>query len=190
MLKLSMYAPVKSSGPFVPKDLKLATPTHCSGMRGTRTDAASMMLLARAAIPTSIGCCTVPITHYYHLNPARSLIKHRKLSVPDAARKVHDVLNVFMCTGFDRETHQYIKKASPVRAGDYLEFFAEIDLLGALSACPARGLCNARAWRGMELPPIANRDLPAGERGAQRLDTIEPQSLLGRPWRALARDPV
>jgi hypothetical protein len=27
-------------------------------------------------------------------------------------------------------------KASPVRPGDYLEFFAEIDLLGALSACP------------------------------------------------------
>eukprot|EP00434_Breviolum_minutum_P022697 symbB.v1.2.020028.t1/scaffold1663.1/size106897/8 len=27
-------------------------------------------------------------------------------------------------------------KASPVRVGDYIEFFAEIDLLGALSACP------------------------------------------------------
>ena len=27
-------------------------------------------------------------------------------------------------------------KASPVRLGDYIEFFAEIDLLGILSACP------------------------------------------------------
>ena len=27
-------------------------------------------------------------------------------------------------------------KASPVRPGDYLEFFAETNLLGALSACP------------------------------------------------------
>ena len=26
--------------------------------------------------------------------------------------------------------------ASPRRPGDYLEFFAEVDLLGALSACP------------------------------------------------------
>jgi uncharacterized protein YcgI (DUF1989 family) len=55
---------------------------------------------------------------------------------------VHDVLNVFMCTGFDRITGQYFMKASPVRPGDYLEFFAEIDLLGALSACPG-GDCSA-----------------------------------------------
>jgi uncharacterized protein YcgI (DUF1989 family) len=27
-------------------------------------------------------------------------------------------------------------KASPVRPGDFIEFFAEIDLIGALSACP------------------------------------------------------
>jgi hypothetical protein len=33
-------------------------------------------------------------------------------------------------------------KASPVRAGDYLEFFAEIDLLGGLSACPG-GDCGS-----------------------------------------------
>ena len=34
-------------------------------------------------------------------------------------------------------------KASPVRPGDYLEFFAETDLLGALSACPG-GDCSAQ----------------------------------------------
>lgn len=33
-------------------------------------------------------------------------------------------------------------KASPVRPGDYLELFAEIDLIGALSACPG-GDCGA-----------------------------------------------
>ena len=33
-------------------------------------------------------------------------------------------------------------KASPVRKGDYLEFFAEIDLIGALSACPG-GDCSS-----------------------------------------------
>jgi uncharacterized protein len=54
---------------------------------------------------------------------------------------VHDVLNVFMCTGFTRDTGQYFMKASPVRPGDFLEFFAEIDLLGALSACPG-GDCS------------------------------------------------
>ena len=55
---------------------------------------------------------------------------------------MHDVFNVFMCTGFTRDTGQYFMKASPVRPGDYLEFFAEIDLLGALSACPG-GDCSA-----------------------------------------------
>jgi uncharacterized protein YcgI (DUF1989 family) len=32
-------------------------------------------------------------------------------------------------------------KASPVRPGDYIEFFAEVNLLGALSACPG-GACS------------------------------------------------
>jgi uncharacterized protein YcgI (DUF1989 family) len=54
---------------------------------------------------------------------------------------VHDVLNVFMCTGFTLDTHQYFMKASPVRPGDFLELFAEIDLLGALSTCPG-GDCS------------------------------------------------
>jgi uncharacterized protein YcgI (DUF1989 family) len=49
---------------------------------------------------------------------------------------------VFMCTGFTRDTHKYFMKASPVRPGDFIEFFAEIDLLGALSACPG-GDCGA-----------------------------------------------
>ena len=47
-----------------------------------------------------------------------------------------------MCTGFTKDTHQYFMKASPARPGDFLEFFAEIDLLGALSTCPG-GDCSA-----------------------------------------------
>ena len=45
------------------------------------------------------------------------------------------MMNIFMCTGYTRDTHQYFMKASPVRPGDFIEFFAEIDLLVALSAC-------------------------------------------------------
>ncbi len=41
-----------------------------------------------------------------------------------------------MLTGFTNDTKQYFMKSSPVRPGDYLEFFAETNLLGALSACP------------------------------------------------------
>ena len=46
-----------------------------------------------------------------------------------------------MCTGFTQDTHQYFMKASPVRPGDYIEFFAAIDLLCGLSACPG-GDCS------------------------------------------------
>ena len=55
----------------------------------------------------------------------------------EAEAHVHDVLNVFMCTGFTRDTHQYFMKASPVRPGDFIEFFAEIDLLGRCRHAPA-----------------------------------------------------
>jgi len=80
--------------------------------------------------------------HCCHSNLTRALADHAGLSLTEAERHVHDVLNVFMCTGFTRDTGQYFMKASPVRPGDHLEFFAEIDLLGALSACPG-GDCSA-----------------------------------------------
>jgi len=47
-----------------------------------------------------------------------------------------------MCTGFTNDTKQYFMKSSPVRPGDYLEFFAETDLLGVLSTCPG-GDCGS-----------------------------------------------
>ncbi len=81
--------------------------------------------------------------HCCHSNLTRALADHTGLSVQGAEPYVHDVLNVFMCTGFMRDTGQYFMKASPVRPGDYIEFFAEIDLLGALSACPG-GDCSAQ----------------------------------------------
>ena len=80
--------------------------------------------------------------HCCHSNLTRALASARNLPLAEAEAQVHDVLNVFMCTGFTHDTHQYFMKASPVRPGDYIEFFAEIDLLGALSACPG-GDCSA-----------------------------------------------
>lgn len=52
---------------------------------------------------------------------------------------VHDVLNVFQCTGLNQDD-KYFMKACPAKQGDYLEFFAEIDLLCALSTCPGGDL--------------------------------------------------
>ncbi|MDT0541538.1 urea carboxylase-associated family protein [Streptomyces lonegramiae] len=52
---------------------------------------------------------------------------------------VHDVLNVFQCTGLN-EHDQYFMKDCPARPGDHFEFFAELDLLCALSTCPGGDL--------------------------------------------------
>ena len=79
--------------------------------------------------------------HCCHSNLTRALADYIGDDLAVVEPMVHDVLNVFMCTGFTRDTGQYFMKASPVRAGDYIEFFAEIDLLGALSACPG-GDCS------------------------------------------------
>ena len=98
---------------------------------GTRCDPYTHRLLTGG---TYHQCC--------HSNLTCALAAGTGLSLRDAEPHVHDVLNVFMCTGFTADTGQYFMKASPVRPGDYLEFFAEIDLLGSLSACPG-GDCSA-----------------------------------------------
>jgi uncharacterized protein len=97
---------------------------------GTRCDPYTNCLLSGEAYH---HCC--------HSNLTRALADHLHLPLREAEWHVHDVLNVFMCTGFTRDTGQYFMKASPVRPGDYIEFFAEIDLVGALSACPG-GDCS------------------------------------------------
>ncbi len=80
--------------------------------------------------------------HCCHSNLTRALADETGLSLSQAEPHIHDVLNVFMCTGFTRDTGQYFMKASPVRPGDHIDFLAEIDLLGALSACPG-GDCSS-----------------------------------------------
>jgi uncharacterized protein YcgI (DUF1989 family) len=80
--------------------------------------------------------------HCCHSNLTRAFAARTGMPLREAETYVHDVLNVFMCTGFTRDTGQYFMKASPVRPGDYLEFFAEIDLLGCMSACPG-GDCSS-----------------------------------------------
>ncbi|MGI9369597.1 MAG: urea carboxylase-associated family protein [Ruegeria sp.] len=98
---------------------------------GTRCDPYTQRLLADDDYHY---CC--------HSNLTRALAGHTGLPLHQAEMHVHDVLNVFMCTGFTRDTGQYFMKASPVRPGDYLEFLAEVDLLVGLSACPG-GDCSA-----------------------------------------------
>jgi uncharacterized protein len=64
---------------------------------------------------------------------------------------VHDVLNVFMVTGLTRDG-RYFVKPSPAKSGDFLEFFAEIDLLCALSTCP-HGDLSVQMWGATRADP-------------------------------------
>lgn len=98
---------------------------------GTRCDPYTHNLLSEGA--QYHHCC--------HSNLTRALIREGHAPA-EAEAMVHDVMNVFMCTGFTADTGAYFMKASPARAGDHVEFFAEIDLLGVLSACPG-GDCGS-----------------------------------------------
>lgn len=75
--------------------------------------------------------------HHCHSNLTRAVLPHGLTEFD-----VHDVLNIFQCTGLNHDD-MYFMKACPAQKGDYLEFFAEIDLLCALSTCPGGDLSLA-----------------------------------------------
>jgi uncharacterized protein YcgI (DUF1989 family) len=71
-------------------------------------------------------------------------------------RDVHDVCNIFQVTGTTPDDQYYLKPC-PAKAGDFLEFFAEIDLLCAMSCCPAGD--ESRPIWGPEAEPSPCRPL-------------------------------
>ncbi|MGI8527391.1 MAG: urea carboxylase-associated family protein [Pseudolabrys sp.] len=113
--------------------------------------------------------------HCCHSNLTRALADETRMPPQEAELLVHDVLNAFMCTGFTKDTHQYFMKASPVRPGDYIEFLAEIGLLGALSACPG-GDCSA------------SHSSDAAQCFPLRVDILQPDAAFLENWRAPARN--
>lgn len=115
--------------------------------------------------------------HYCcHSNLTRAMAAYLNKPLAEVEPLIHDVLNVFMCTGFTRDTHQYFMKASPVKPGDYIEFFAEIDLLGALSACPGGDCGSSHSDDETPCYPLLVEILkPASE----YLEKFQPTSLNG-----------
>jgi uncharacterized protein len=69
---------------------------------GTRCDPYTNLLLKGTECHY---CC--------HSNLTRALAAARNLPLEEAEVHVHDVMNVFMCTGYTRDTPQYFMKASP-----------------------------------------------------------------------------
>jgi hypothetical protein len=123
----------------------MATITHDTlGWYGWDEDGAGVhdVIGTRCDPYTNVLLKGVEYHHCCHSNLTRALAAHRQMPLAEAEPHIHDVMNVFMCTGFTRDSHQYFMKASPVRPGDFIEFFAEMDLLAGLSACPG-GDCGA-----------------------------------------------
>ena len=84
-----------------------------------------------------------------HNNLARAIAPHHLTEFD-----VHDVLNIFQITGLDPVHEIYFMEPSPAKKGDFFEFFAEIDLLCAISNCPGGDLSVTRRGpnRGDPLP--------------------------------------
>jgi uncharacterized protein YcgI (DUF1989 family) len=136
----------------------LATITHDTlGWYGWDEDGAGVhdVIGTRCDPYTNLLLKGVEYHHCCHSNLSRALAAARGLSPREAEMHVHDVMNVFMCTGYTRDTHQYFMKASPVRPGDFIEFFAEIDLLAALSACPGGDCGSSHSDDAAKCYPLA-----------------------------------
>jgi uncharacterized protein len=101
----------------------------CHDLLGTRCDPYVHKMLTGEVLDV---CC--------HSNLVRAVAPFHL-----GERDVHDVLNIFQVTGLTPDGHQYFVKPCPATKGDFFEFFAEIDLLCAISTCP-HGDMSIPAW--------------------------------------------
>lgn len=97
---------------------------RCHGLLGSRCDPYVNTLLTGRAFDS-----------HCHSNLTRAVLPYRLTELD-----VHDVLNIFQVEGLTRDGDQYFVKPSPAKTGDFFEFFAEIDLLCAISTCPGGDL--------------------------------------------------
>lgn len=109
----------------------------CHDLLGTRCDPYVHKLLTGQELDV---CC--------HSNLVRAVAPYR-LTEQD----IHDVLNIFQVAGLTADGRQYFCKPCPAKKGDYFEFFAEIDLLCALSTCP-HGDMSLPIWGPQAVDPV------------------------------------
>ena len=109
----------------------------CHDLLGTRCDPYIHKILTGEELDT---CC--------HSNLWRA-VQEYGLQEND----IHDVINIFQVTGLTPDTEQYFVKPCPAQKGDYFEFYAEIDLICALSACP-HGDMSKPIWGENAVDPL------------------------------------
>ncbi len=126
----------------ISNDTLPTTPTpnggRCHDLLGSRCDPYLMKLVDDRDSNLSCHNSLVRAVAPYHLTE----------------QDVHDVLNIFQVTGLDPVHEIYFTEPSPAKKGDFFEFFAEIDLLCAISNCPGGDLSipNRGPNRGDPLP--------------------------------------
>ena len=128
-----LWSSCRTSGPCSPYGDTVAYPlvedgAGCHDLLGTRCDPYVHKLLNGEDFDYSCHSNLVRAVAPYHLDES----------------DVHDVLNIFQVTGLTKDD-RYFVKPSPAKRGDYFEFFAEIDLLCAISTCPGGDL-SVQMW--------------------------------------------
>jgi uncharacterized protein len=109
----------------------------CHDLLGTRCDPYVHKLLNGEDFDL---CC--------HSNLVRAVAPYRLTEFD-----VHDVLNVFQVTGLTPD-ERYFVKPSPAKQGDFIEFFAEVDVLCAISTCP-HGDLSVPMWGPAARDPLS-----------------------------------
>ena len=112
----------------------------CHDLLGTRCDPYVNQLLSGAAYD-----------FHCHSNLTRAVAQFGLTEFD-----VHDVINLFQVTGLMPDDKRYFMKPCPARPGDYLELFAEIDLLVAISLCPGGDLAVPIWGEGSDQEPNCN----------------------------------
>jgi uncharacterized protein YcgI (DUF1989 family) len=67
---------------------------------------------------------------------------------------LHDNINLFQKTHFELDTGRRPVESSDAKAGDYVEFFAEMDVLMAVSICPGGSFAENWSAGENEIKPI------------------------------------
>ncbi|KAE8555987.1 hypothetical protein EYB25_000686 [Talaromyces marneffei] len=109
---------------------------RCHDLLGTRCDPYVNVLLSGKE---------ASYDHHCHSNLTRAVLP-LGLSESD----VHDVINLFQVTGLDSKG-RYFMQPCPAQKNDFIEFFAEQNLLMALSTCPGGDLSQWGFGKGADM---------------------------------------
>jgi len=137
-------------------------PNYFFGAPGTRIPIGSklisnihkemMTIIADTQIPSGVHdlsarCCSSWVYDYYGVGPRDGCLELLAKALKPWGMEKEDVppnMNVFMNIPVDPKTGMCYIEEPLTRPGDYIEFRAEIDCLGALSTCPENVInkCN------------------------------------------------